>query len=88
LPTVTEDRLYYNYKSRLLELVQADGDESPRYAVAKETGPDHNKIFEVEVSFRGRVYGSGLGKNKKEAEQLAARAAVEALEEKTTDNCR
>jgi ribonuclease-3 len=83
LPTVTENELYFNYKSKLLEQVQAQGDEAPRYSVESERGPDHNKIFQVAVSFWGKTYGRGEGKNKKDAEQAAARAALEAMEEPT-----
>lgn len=85
LPTVTEDQLYFNYKSKLLEQVQSDGDEAPKYAVASERGPDHNKIFEVAVSFRGKIYGKGEGKNKKDAEQAAARVALAAMENNDAD---
>lgn len=81
LPTVTGDELYFNYKSKLLEKVQAKADETPKYAVVNESGPDHNKIFEVSVSFWGKSHGVGRGSNKKEAEQQAARAALETLDQ-------
>lgn len=81
LTTVQEDESYVNYKSRLLERVQSDSDDAPRYTVTAENGPDHAKVFEVAVSFGGRPRGTGSGKSKKEAEQAAARSALENLEE-------
>ncbi len=65
-----------NYKSLLLEAVQAKGHSSPRYAVIREEGPDHEKEFTVEVVVDGTVLGTGKGKNKKEAEQCAAEVAL------------
>jgi ribonuclease-3 len=85
LPRLLKDEDFYNYKSRLLEQVQAGGNASPQYSVVEEIGPDHNKTFRVSVSFSGRCYGEGQGKNKKDAEQLAARAALEQLEKETID---
>ncbi|MFH0918747.1 MAG: ribonuclease III [Fibrobacterota bacterium] len=82
LDTLLSGEDFFNYKSKLLELVQAQGEESPRYSVLKEAGPDHDKTFEITVGFWGKIHGTGTGKTKKEAEQAAARAAVEALEKK------
>ncbi len=65
-----------DYKSYLQELVQTDN-KSVIYNVIKETGPAHNKTFEVEVIVEGIVYGTGKGKNKKEAEQNAAYDAIQ-----------
>jgi len=80
LDTLLKDEDLFNYKSRLLEKVQAGGEESPRYSVVEESGPDHDKNFTVAVSFQGKEQGRGTGKNKKEAEQSAARAALSALD--------
>ena len=44
-----------------------------------ETGPDHDRVFSVTVQVKGKVLGEGDGKNKKEAEQAAARAALEKI---------
>ena len=68
-----------NYKSQLLEFAQANKMESPTYNVIKEEGPQHNRIFTVKVSIGNRDYGFGKGKNKKSAEQKAAREALEKL---------
>ncbi len=64
-----------DYKSYLQELVQTDK-KSLSYNVVKETGPSHNKTFEVEVEVDGIVYAHGIGKSKKEAEQNAAKNAI------------
>lgn len=64
-------------KSSLQEELQARGLEVPRYRVACESGPDHAKVFEVEVLIAGRVAGRGRGRTKKAAERVAARRALE-----------
>ncbi len=68
-----------NYKSLLLEKVQAKGDGTVTYVVSKETGPDHNKSFEIAAIRNGVVCGTGVGKSKKEAEQLAAKDALQKM---------
>lgn len=70
-----------NYKSMLLEHAQANGLGVPRYTIVKEEGPDHDRTFTVEVSLSNRKCGTGIGKNKKEAEQAAASKALEMLQE-------
>ncbi|MDH4186716.1 MAG: putative dsRNA-binding protein [Nitrospira sp.] len=52
----------------------------PRYATIRETGPDHQKLFEVELSVLGEVVGLGSGRSKKEAEQQAAKQALEQVQ--------
>jgi ribonuclease-3 len=66
-------------KSELQELLQRWGGPGPRYQVVRETGPDHQKTFWVEVTVPGRVTATGAGPNKKEAEQAAAEQALEQL---------
>ncbi len=68
-----------NYKSMLLEYAQAEGLGIPRYAIVREEGPDHDRTFTVEVLLNNKRRGSGSGKNKKEAEQAAARRALRDL---------
>jgi ribonuclease-3 len=65
-----------NPKGELQEGLQAIHPEAPSYRVLGESGPDHRKVFQAEVSWRGIVLATGKGKSKKEAE---ARAAGEAL---------
>lgn len=68
-----------NYKSRLQELIQAGHKSPPRYRVTEVDGPDHDRLFKVAVTFGGRTLGHGEGRNKKTAEQNAAREALETL---------
>jgi ribonuclease-3 len=68
-----------DYKSRLQEVVQKHHQITPEYRVARETGPDHNKRFFIEVYVREEKYGEGWGPRKKVAENEAARAALEHL---------
>jgi ribonuclease-3 len=68
-----------DYKSELQELTQAREQTAPTYDVVVESGPDHNKVFTVEVRVGEMVLGRGSGKNKKAAESQAARSALEHL---------
>jgi ribonuclease-3 len=68
-----------DWKTQLQELAQGRLRASPRYRVAAELGPDHAKVFEVELEVAGEVLGRGSGRSKKDAEQAAARMALEAL---------
>ena len=70
-----------NYKSRLQELIQARHKSPPRYRVLEVDGPDHDRLFKVAVTFNGNTLGVGEGRNKKTAEQNAAREALTALED-------
>ena len=64
-----------------LEFAQAKGLGVPRYSIVKEDGPDHDRTFTVDVLLSNKKCGSGVGKNKKEAEQAAASKALEELQE-------
>lgn len=68
-----------DYKTELQELVQRKADQSLLYRMAGEEGPDHDKTFLAEVLLNGAVVGDGGGHSKKEAEQSAARTALEKL---------
>lgn len=74
--SILQDQALSNHKSLLQEYVQARFKTHPRYRVVTESGPDHLKLFTVEVSIRGLLLGRGQGHNKKEAEQAAARDAL------------
>ena len=65
-----------DYKTVLQEELQKNGDVKIEYTIIKETGPDHDKRFEAEVSLNGKVLASGKGKSKKEAEMQAAKKAM------------
>ena len=71
---------YINFKSKLLEHSQSLGNGHPRYLVHSEEGPDHDKVFSVEVSITGERIGRGQGHSKKEAQQMAAKDALKFLE--------
>jgi len=65
-----------DYKTQFQEWCQKRYDTLPRYSTVRETGPDHQKLFEVELSIQGEVVGVGSGRSKKEAEQQAAKQAL------------
>lgn len=69
-----------DYKTALQELVQRQSDQTLTYHLIGEQGPDHNKTFLSEVRLNGVPISSGEGHSKKEAEQAAARTALEAME--------
>jgi len=77
---VLAKRSLRNFKSRLQELIQARHKSPPRYRVLEVDGPDHDRLFKVAVTFNGRPLGLGEGRNKKTAEQNAAKEALAALE--------
>ena len=68
-----------DYKSKLQEIIQKKHKIPPSYVVLGETGPDHDKTFEVQVLIKKKALGEGKGKSKKEAEQEAAHDALKAL---------
>ena len=69
-----------DYKTQLQERVQRQAGQELTYCMVGEEGPDHAKTFEAEVLLNGTPVGSGCGHSKKEAEQAAAKSALEALE--------
>ena len=68
-----------DYKTQLQELVQQKKNQVLSYTLVGQSGPDHDKVFEVEVALNGTVVGRGTGSSKKRAEQDSARAAIEKL---------
>jgi len=73
---ILSDANLANYKSMLQEYVQGEFKTHPQYRISSEIGPDHEKVFTVEVVVSQKVLGRGHGSNKKEAEQEAARDAL------------
>ncbi len=69
----------YDHKTRLQEMVQSRFKVTPSYQLLKTFGPDHAKTFEVEVRIQGRALAVATGSSKKEAEQNAAQAAIQAV---------
>lgn len=72
----TEKSASRDYKTALQELVQRESGQVLSYRLIGSKGPDHAKIFSVEVDLNGRAVGAGTGHSKKEAEQMAAKAAI------------
>ena len=71
-----------DYKTALQEQAQRTPGSSVEYKLIQETGPDHCRVFVMEVTVNGEVAGRGEGHSKKSAEQMAAKAAIERLEKK------
>ncbi|NOZ76015.1 MAG: ribonuclease III [FCB group bacterium] len=69
-----------NHKGHLIEYCHSRSLESPRFIVAKVSGPDHQRMFEIYVKIGSREFRPGLGSNKKTAEQSAAQIALEKLQ--------
>lgn len=69
-------QLFRDSKTKLQEIIQAESGEEVVYTLISESGPDHNKNFEVSVSHKGRILGEGSGRSKKAAEQRAAYQAL------------
>lgn len=76
---IKKHRSVKDYKTMLQEVVQRNPGEIVEYVLVGETGPDHDKRFEVEVHLNSNVIGKGIGKSKKGAEQEAAREALELM---------
>ena len=72
-------RQFKDYKTALQELVQQKKNQVIAYRLVGESGPDHDKQFQVELTLNGEVVGVGTGSSKKRAEQAAAQAAIEKL---------
>lgn len=68
-----------DYKTELQEIIQKNPDEHLSYVLVGESGPDHDKRFEVEVNLNSNVIGCGKGRSKKLAEQQAAKQALELM---------
>lgn len=81
LPKIIEDRLDIDPKSKLQEIAQELYKYTPTYELVEETGPDHDRTFIMKVIVNNEEFGQGEGKNKQEAEQNAAEAALNKLKE-------
>ena len=75
----TKKPVLSDFKTLLQEVVQKNPEEKVEYVLIGEEGPDHNKRFVVEVCLNSQVIGKGKGRSKKEAEQLAAKEALELM---------
>ena len=70
---------FNDYKTILQEIVQKNPEEKVDYYLTDESGPDHDKAFTVQVKLNTNVIGKGIGKSKKQAEQMAAKEALELM---------
>lgn len=76
-----KDEEIRDYKTALQEIIQKNAEEKIRYVLVGEDGPDHDKHFTVQVHLNSNVIGTGIARSKKEAEQQAARQALELMGE-------
>lgn len=72
-----EGMLFMDYKTALQEELQKSGDIPIQYKLIESIGPDHSKTFKMSVYANNKAIGTGVGKSKKDAEQMAAKAALE-----------
>ena len=77
----SDEDSFKDYKTTLQEIIQRNPEESVTYILVDETGPDHNKQFTVAVKLNSNVIGTGTGKSKKQAEQMAAHQALKLMGE-------
>lgn len=68
-----------NYKGQLIEYCHANANNNPKFHLVNVSGPDHQKMFEVQVTINGHDYPTGVGTDKKSAEQSAAQMALDSL---------
>ena len=76
----SDKAIYRDYKTSVQEISQNRFKVMPKYSLISEYGPDHDKIFQIKLSISDVISTTGIGKNKKEAEQQAAKKAIEKLE--------
>ena len=79
IPLAAEDKSQVDYKSRLQHIIQSEQKITPAYRTIEEVGPDHAKVFTVEVLAGDSVLGQGSGRSKRAAEMDAARQALQKL---------
>jgi len=79
---LSKGNLFKNYKAELQELLQKKAKSKAEYVLEREDGPDHRKKFYMNVIVEDKVIGKGMGRNKKEAEQNAAKQALMKLGER------
>lgn len=82
IPKDIDDRKpvsFSDHKTILQEIIQKNPEEKVEYKLVGQAGPDHNKAFKVQVRLNSNVIGTGIGRSKKEAEQMAAKEALELM---------
>lgn len=88
LRRATQEDIIRDYKTRLQEVSQGLFRAAPRYRLISDSGPDHDKTFEVHLVINDEVYGRGVGKSKKQAEQVAALEALDRIEKESPNSLR
>jgi ribonuclease-3 len=83
---LAENKFIFDFKTELQEVVQAEFGVLPKYITHNEKGPEHKKVFEVQVHIKDEFFGSGKGKTKKAAAQQAAEAALAKIKESNETN--
>lgn len=81
LEKIGQGKIDEDFKTLFQEYVQKTGEHKMEYRLAYSAGPDHDKTFGMEVYVDGKLYGSGVGKSKKDAEQEAAKVALATLKD-------
>jgi len=79
LGEILNKKLYYSSKSKLQEIMQRKYKTTPDYKLVKESGPEHKRVFNIAINFRGKKLSEGVGMTKKQAEEEAARKALKKL---------
>jgi len=74
------EEIFKDYKTKLQEVAQRKFKKVPKYKVVLEEGPPHEKCFHIEVKLGRKSFGKGMGRNKKQAEQEAAKQGLERME--------
>jgi len=75
-----DEEIFKDYKTKLQEVAQRKFKKVPKYKVVLEEGPPHDKNFHIEVKLGRKAFGKGVGRNKKQAEQEAAKHGLESME--------
>src|SRR3989344_401627 len=76
LGEILNKKLYYSSKSKLQEIMQRKYKTTPDYKLVKESGPEHKRVFNISINFRGKKLSEGVGMTKKQAEEQAAKRAL------------
>ena len=76
----SRSEVFVDYKTQFQEIIQKSSDQKISYQILDEKGPDHDKLFIAQLSAGNRIYGTGKGKSKKEAEQNAAKEALNKMQ--------
>ena len=82
LGEIIDKKLYFSSKSKFQEIMQQKYKVMPDYKLVKESGPEHKRIFNIAIYFRGKKLAEGMGMTKKQAEEVAARKALTKLKSK------